>query len=137
MEHRTKTGSTTRVIDYVETPYYELCESQLEQRMKAAGRIVKSQIEGSSTVMREQFWTVGQDDYVTFILNGLKADAKALKEQHERQECAAKVLIEVEKTKQAQETTKQAVATTAAKSVDLEILKVQLEMLRFNAGNRA
>jgi hypothetical protein len=114
-DHRSRTGPTTRVIDFVPTPYYELCEKQLEGRLKAFGRIVKAQIDGSSTVMREQFWVTQQDDYAG-ILEGLKSDAVALREKHER---PWQLTIEQERTKQ--------------KLLDIEILKLRIELQKVAA----
>jgi len=118
-EHRSKTGPTTRVIDFVETPYYEPCETNLEQRLKAMGRIVKGQIEGTSTVMREQFWTMGEDDYKCTVLNPLRANAESLKAQHE---CSEKLSFEQEKTKQveAESSARKAEAEVSARIAEAE-----------------
>jgi hypothetical protein len=113
-EHRSKTGPATRVIDFVPTPYYELCEKQLEGRLMAVGRIVKAQIDGSAVVMREQFWTTLQNDDYAAVLDGLKRDAADLREKHER---PWQLAIEQEKTKQAEARGRQSVEEETTKRV--------------------
>lgn len=99
-EHRAKTGAGTRVLDFVQTPFYEQCERRLENRLKALGRIVKGNIEGTLGEMREQFYVVTPEDYAT-VLRGVQADADTLKTQVQVQTQATDaLLLEQEKTKQ-------------------------------------
>ena len=95
-DHKIKTGPSTRVLDYIPTPFYEQCEKRLENRLKAKCKIVKGKIVGTTTEMREQFFVQSTEEYDS-IVQSLRYDAD---EQQARMTCTDPLILEQEKTKQ-------------------------------------
>ena len=111
-EHRAKTGPSTRVLDFVPTHFYEKVERKLEEWLKARQRIVKANIVGTVGVMREQFYVLSLEDY-NEVLRSIQANAEECMAQV--QQAANPLLIEQEKTKQADSAARVAEANSVAR----------------------
>lgn len=119
-EHKRLTGLTTRVLDFVPTPFYERCEKQLENRLKAVRKIVKGNIVGTQSEMREQFYVTSNEDYDA-VRRSVQADADACKTQVQASDMP--LLIEQEKTKQIV-----AQAQAQVSVVEASVQKAQVEL---------
>ena len=122
--HRNSTGPTTRVLDYVPTPFYGQCEKQLENRLKATCKIVKANIIGRTEEMREQFFVTSIEDY-TGIVQSVRYEAERLKTLTTSDN---PLLIEQEKTKQKDFENQIAKEKTHQLQLELEIIKATREI---------
>ena len=110
-EHNRLTGPTTRVLCYVPTPFDFPCERQLENRLKAMGRIVHGKIDGTPGVMREQFYVQNAEE-LDEIMRSVRNDADTFLAKVQKDNVP--LLLEQEKTKQMEADARKAEAETEA-----------------------
>ena len=127
-KHRQKTGVTTRVLDFIPTLFYELVERRLEKRLKALRKIVMGNIVGTSVEMHEQFWVMSAEEYAR-VLRESQADAEEFKTTMGAE---TPLLIERERTKQAEAATLQAEAAR----LPLEVLMAMEQTKRLESEAR-